>query len=255
MQRLVLTILVMGILILGITAPLVSAQDAPENPLLRLLHFIPDTVENRQEVRYGDFAAWYESWDVAPPESIEAIDSMDEFDRVYTLFIMPNQTLPAQALGTDEVMRGFRDYYGFDVFNVDRFLYAGFPTNDITVIEHSLDTSQISDALTALGYQTEPHEPDATLYSLRGDYEMDSVADMPTIGKMGLLNRILMRDGQLVITRATPVLDAAWAAEMGEAPSLADNPTYAAAAQAVAAFGETYGTPLGVALLPPDFFQ
>lgn len=221
------------------------AQDAAENPLLRLLRFVPDTPENRQYLIYGDAAAWHESWDIPRVDNLEQLDGLerDPRARAYWMNIMPRQTTPPDTFGVQYLLvDDMRSVYGFDLFNVDRFVQAGQPPNLISAIEYEFPRTQIADALLASGYTSEPLDDNLTLYSILSDYEIDG--SMETVktstGQLGGLNRIGLLDGQVVIAKATKIVTDALAARNGQIPSLADDPNYVAGITALsdAALGD-----------------
>jgi hypothetical protein len=223
---------------------------ALESPLLRLLRFVPDTPEYREYLTYGDAEAWHDSWNVPRLDNWDELENLGREPAAYWMFIMPRQTTPPESLGTQylrtEDQRGF---YGFDLFNLDRFISAGQPPNYVTAVEFSFDGTEIADALSAFGYEAEALDTGGTLYSILDDYEIDM--ESPThAGKLGNLNRIALLDGQMVIAKATDIVIDALLAQSGEVPSLADSPEYAAAVAALEgpALGET-GELVGVILV------
>jgi hypothetical protein len=213
--------------------PPTPAPPAPGNALLRLLRFVPDTPEYREYLTYGDAEAWHASWDIPRIDSWDELEALDREPAAYWMFIMPRQTTPPDTLGYEylhsEDQRGF---YGFDLFNLDRFLSAGNPPDRITVVEFSFDEAPVADALTASGYETEELETGGTLYSILDDYEV--ALDFPTrSGSLGNLNRIALLDGQMVIAKATDPVTNALLAQSGDLPSLADSAEYVAAVTAL----------------------
>lgn len=226
---------ILFIFLLFVVAPTV-AQDTVDNPLLRMLRFVPDTPENREYVTYGDAAAWYSSWDVPRIDSIAEIDGLERDPRAYWLNILPRQTTPPDALGLQFMMLDeMRGAYGFDLFNVDRYLQAGLPPDLVSVIEYSFPDSQIVDALIASGYSVETLNDEAALYSILDDYQLDVSMEMvkTRVGQLGNLNRIALLEGQMVIAKATANVTNAFAAHEGDIPSLADDPGYIAATSAL----------------------
>ncbi len=214
-----------------------SGQDsAPSEPLRRLLRFVPDTPEARQWLSYGDEAAWLQSWSVPRVDNVDQFNVLDRDPHAYWMTIMPYQTYPPEVLGAQYLMsEDQRYYYGFDLFNADRFLEAGQPPLKAVVIEYSFPSQQIADALTTTGYQAQDLDGGATLYSILEDNEMalgQNVA-LPRVGMTGGLNRIIVLDGQIIVGRATNVVEASLQAQQGAIPTLADDPVYAAAVQAL----------------------
>lgn len=214
----------------------VVAQETPENPLLRMLSFVPDTPENRQYLSYGDLAAWHQSWDVPRLDNLDDLEALPRDLRAYWMIVMPSQTIPPQVMGLQYVRTDdMRNVYGFDVFNVDRYLSAGQPPDMISVVEYSFPDEQIADALVGTGYESQSLADDVTLYSILDDYEIDVAREtIPTrVGQLGDLNRIALLDGQMLIAKATPNIEAALSANQGAISSLADDPAYVAAVTAL----------------------
>jgi hypothetical protein len=216
--------------------PALGSQEGQESPLLTLLRFVPDTPNDREMVTFGDVAAWDSSWGVPQVRSVDELNALPRDPKAYWMVIMGKQTAPPNNLGVQYLAQGdMRPYYGFDFFNVDRFIAAGAPPDDITVAEHNLDPAQIGAALTVSGYTAQTLDGGATLYSLFGDYEIPplSGSTVPRAGMTGALNRIALLDGQVIIARATADVTAALDAQSGTGASLADDPAYAAAVQAL----------------------
>jgi hypothetical protein len=204
-----------------------------ENAFLRLLRFVPDTPAYREYFTYGDAEAWHTSWDIPRIDNLDELDNMAREPRAYWMFIMSRQTTPPYSLGTQFLLaEDQRAFYGFDLFNLDRYVEAGSPPDQITVVEFSFDKAKIADALIASGYEAEPLETGGTLYSILGDYEL--ALEFPTrTGQMGNLNRIALLDGQMVIAKATANVTKVLEAQSGKLSSLADDPNYVAAATAL----------------------
>jgi len=216
--------------------PALGSQQGQESPLLTLLRFVPDTPNNRGMLTFGDVAAWDSSWGVPQIDTVDELNALPRDPKAYWMFIMGKQTAPPNDLGIQYLMQGdMRPYYGFDFFNVDRFISAGTPPDIITVVEHHLDPAQIGAALTASGYTAQSLDGGATLYSLFGDYDVPPLSDstIPHVGKLGALNRIALLDQQIIISRASANVTAALDAQSGTGASLADDPAYAAAVQAL----------------------
>ena len=98
-----------------------------DDHVLRLLRYMPDVPEVRESlVYYGDMAAWHASWNVPPIGSLAALDLLPRYPHAYWMFIMPNQTLPPEPLGIQYLlMDEMRSFYGFDIFDTDRFITGG----------------------------------------------------------------------------------------------------------------------------------
>jgi hypothetical protein len=226
----------LAIMLLLPALPALGSQPGQESPLLTLLRFVPDTPNDREMVTFGDVAAWDSSWGVPQVRSVDELNALPRDPKAYWMVIMGKQTAPPNNLGAQYVLQGdMRPYYGFDFFNVDRFIADGAPPDDFTVAEHNLDPAQIGAALTASGYTAQTLDGGATLYSLLGDYEIPPLTGgtVPRVGMTGALNRIALLGQQLIISRASANVTAALDAQSGAGTSLADDPAYAAAVQAL----------------------
>lgn len=217
----------------------------PDSALLRMLRFIPDKSDYRHWVSFGDAAAWHTSWDIPRLDDLDDLDALDRETRAYWMSILPSQTWPATAIGHQYLLTGDqRDFYGFDLFNLDRWIEAGQPPDTTTGVEFGFDGKQIGDALVDSGYDADELDG-GTLYSILDDYEISF--DLPTkVGQLGYLNRIALLKGQMVIARATDLVEDALDANSGNRRSLAENKEYRAAAlalqdKALSGYGELVG--------------
>ncbi|MBN1201961.1 MAG: hypothetical protein JXJ20_08915 [Anaerolineae bacterium] len=251
-------LLILLLVTLLITSPGAAYSDDGESPLLRLLRFIPNNPDARAYVTFGDMDAWHTSWNVPRPPILAAVDLLGRVPRSYWQFIMPRQTALAKVLGMDSLhLDEQRSFYGFDVLQMDRFIAAGWPPDEITVVEHSFDTAAAGEALIASGYEAEALDQGGTLYSILGDFEVNLDLDLPHVGRVGERNRIALLDGQMIIGRATTVIDLALSAQSGDSLSLADDPIYLSAVHALdnPAFdgmGELIGVIFMEGPIPPD---
>lgn len=206
---------------------------SPDAPLMRMLHFVPDTPEYREYLTFGDADAWHGSWNVPRVASFEQLEIFPQESRAYWLVVLPNQTTPPRSLHYEYLLTDdMRGSYGFDLFNLDRYMGAGTPPDWITILEFSFDGTQITDALTGSGYETQALETGGTLFSIRGDHEMD-IKSATASGRFGDYNRIALLDGQAVVAKATANVTNAIQAKDGERNSLAENPDYIAVATAL----------------------
>jgi len=235
--RVMIMILLAALLVvpLGTVHSRATAQDG-ESPLLRLLAAVPDTENTREWVQFGDVAAWYAAWNIPRVPSLQALDFLPPVPHAYVVLLMPKQIAPPDALGLDTLIQGDQPaFYGFDFFDTERFIAAAYPPEDVVVVEHRADAAEVGDVLVASGYEAETLAGDWTLYSILGDYETAMATDieMPFVGKLGQRNRIAIQGDRMIIGRATPPVSAALDVGSGGTPSLAGNPAFAAAAQAL----------------------
>ncbi len=209
-------------------------SDPGDSPVLRLLRFVPNTPENRSMILYGDPAAWYASWGIAPVTDQEELEGLDADTRAKLLFILPDQIVPPDVLGVQylftEPDQG--DFYGFDFFTTDRFLATSNPPDTLTVLEVNADPGQIAAALTTNGYSSQAVEP-GTLFSLNDDYEISLDFEGPPVGRLGALNRIALLDGTVLVARATDLIAGSLAVAGSEGASVADVPAYVSAVSAL----------------------
>lgn len=226
----------LSICCLALLALPASAQDDDANPLLNLLGYVPDTVDYREFLSYGDMALWVESWGIDRFESVQDIErrrNEDTIDWPATSFVMPRQTNAPQVAGLEYLITDqLRPYWGIDFLNIDRFVEAGNPPTVLTVLETSATDSAIAAALTAVDY-TESTLGDATLYSRNDDFGIDMAGDGPMLSRLGSLNRVALLDDVVIVGRATAIAESAVDAAAGDVATLADNATFRAGALAV----------------------
>ncbi len=217
-------------------APLRAQDDSPDNPLLRLLSYVPDAEVYREFISYGDLALWHERWGLERIQSVQDLEARsDREDPAVpaTLFVLTRQTGAPNALGISYLLsENLRGYLGLDILNADRFIEAGNPPGTLTVVE-SAASGAVPGALAESGY-SESALGEATLFSKGEDFEINlRDGDMPRTAQLAALNRVALLDDAVIIARATAVAEGAVAAGSGELPSLADNPVFAAGALAV----------------------
>jgi hypothetical protein len=201
--------------------------------LQQFLRYVPDTPENRKGTFFGDAAAWHASWNVPRIASIDALNELDDTPRADWLYILPSQTSPPECLDTQYLLSySLKDDFGFDFFDMDRYLYTGIPPAIPTIAEFRTSRQQIADALTAKGYSTQEMASGWTLYSLSEDYAINTQAKMHA-EQLGYLNRILLSDHVMIIGKATEVVSSALDAFNHKVASLADDPAYQASIQAL----------------------
>ena len=225
--------LLLGIIAL-LWAPVGAASgQGDDDALLDWLAFVPATPEYVENLVYfGDLDAWHASWDVPRVRTWAQVDFLDRESRTAWMFTMPRQLVPPETLGLQYLlMDEQRPFYGFDIFGVDRFIYAEARPDDVTIVEHRLDPVAIGEALVASGYEASDVDG-GTLYSILDDYEI-SLDQLPRVGQFGQLNRIALADNYLITGRATGPVTGALAAAQGETLSLADLPAWAAGAKAL----------------------
>lgn len=230
-----LTLLLVAVC-LPMALPAVAQDTASDNPLLELLGYVPDTETYREFINFGDLARWNAAWGLIRIGSVEQLELRSDLDDPAvpaTLFTMTYQTSAPQAVGPQYLMTDdLRGYLGVDLLNTDQFLEAGSPPDVLTVVTSSATDEAVSSALTGSGY-TESVLGNATLFSIRDDFEIDMQSDIPMVARLGSLNRVALVDDAVVIARASAITEDAIAAHAGEMPSLAEDPVFRAGALAV----------------------
>ena len=235
---------------LALTAAAIVAcgggEEAPQSAFYDLLRFVPDRPDYREYLTFGDAAAWHASWNIPRIDSMDQLFGLRPELYAYWIYVMPWQTTPPSYLLAETASEDQRGFYGFDLFNLDRYMVAEQPPEGIAIAGFSFDAKQIADALTSTGYQTETLKPVGTLYRIRDDYEIDVDSPIRT-GRLGDLNRILLLDDKIIMGKATAPVTAALDAYNDQIPSLADDAEYAALAQALddpalAGTGQLMGT-------------
>lgn len=218
---------------------------AATTPLLRLLGYVPNEPAYRDYLIFGNVAAWYAATNMERVEGVDAWQALDQPQRDQWAFDLPIQTLPPESLGIRYLLvEDMRAFYGFSFFDAERFVEAGMPPGNFTVVETSADPAQIDKALLATGYKT-TSIANGTLYSIREDNAID-LRSPTKVGQLGQLNRIALLDHTLVIGRATALVNQVVATAQGRGANLADDPIYHALAKALAApalmpFGQVVG--------------
>lgn len=222
--------------LLWCVVPVQAQDDTGDNPLLRLLAYVPDTETFREFMTYGDLAGWNAAWGFDRIGSVQALEARsDAADPAVpaTLFTMTRQTGAPNAVGPEYLFQeNLRDFLGIDLLNTDRFIEAGNPPETLTAIE-SADAGALPALLVASGY-AESTLGAATLFSRGEDYEINlRDGAVPRTGQLGQLNRVALLADTVIIARATAVAQSAVDAASGAVPSLAQNPVFRAGALAV----------------------
>jgi hypothetical protein len=146
--------------------------------LLQFLRYVADDPGNRKWTSFGDAAAWHSSWDVPRIASTAELDKLADSPHADWLYIMPAQTTIPESLDANYLFSySLKATYGFDIFDMDRYLFAGAPPKVVTLAEFRTDRQQIAAALTAKGYSSEAEAHDWVLYSLNEDYAVNVKAE------------------------------------------------------------------------------
>jgi hypothetical protein len=212
-----------------------AGSSKEQETVMQFLGYIPDKPEYRQWTSYGDSAAWYASWNVPRVYSLDEVNALDDTSWAYWMGMMLSQTYPPDCLDLNYILGpsySLRDEFGFDMFDMDRFIFAGSPPKVLSVMEFSIDRKRIEDALAEKGYTAKDYGDGWVLYSLGEDYKINSQAKT-NAERLGNLNRILLSDHFMIVGKATEVVEAGLEAHDKKAPTLAGNKTYSASVQAL----------------------
>src|SRR5215207_2424657 len=113
-----------GICALLLALPVLAQDETVDNHLLNMLRYVPDHVENRNWIQFGDLEAWYESWNIeriADRDTLLELSYASDTDYLAFAHVMPFQTLPPDTLGIQAFMAdNMRAIYGFDIFSAER---------------------------------------------------------------------------------------------------------------------------------------
>ena len=202
-----------------------------ESELLSLLAFVPDLPGYRSLLTYGDKVNWYKHWEVKDFGDKEQLFSQERAIQDLWKMRLPADTLFPPRLHVEYMITiPQREYFGFDIFSLDRYLYAGEGKDTITAAELGSAANGIDAALMNSGYQSEGLDGDCTLYSKYDDYEF-AQDEFQWSTKMGNdLNRVALCEKYVVAARATSLAENAVLAHHGEVESLAQRDEYIAAA-------------------------
>lgn len=225
-----------------------QTETQKENHLLRLLSYVPDAdLINLPLVYYGDIAAWHRSWGIPRIDNVEEWDNLDIHPRTYWEKILPRQAhQPGRFItGRFENQRGF---YGFDLFNTERFLFF----NGTALVELPSKTD-LHNTLLASGYETAPGNG-ATLYTLPDSPQPIMAGTYRAVPKLALSDEFPLLLTNEYANMSVDSITQALAARAGDVPSLALNPAYMSAALALEdEFFEEMGELTGAVLLPFHF--
>ena len=240
MKRLFAVVLI--VLLLAPALPThIPAHAADTPPLLALLATVPDQPENYADPatapRFVDYAALYRV------EGIADIRAMS-FDALVSLVPLPG-ILMRIAYGPEALSSLFgsinqmRDTVGFQwIADVNQSLEFGAPPHVGTVLGGTFDADAIGAALSARGFTptTFGGVPGWTRFEDGAINIRDHDVSDPFGGQLGSAARIaLLPDSMLANARFTAVTESIAQATLGDVPSLAENPAFAALADAITA--------------------
>jgi hypothetical protein len=252
---------------IGATSALPAiAQDGP-NGLTTALGSVPDAPDIRQGlVSWIDYGALLGSREgAAQPASMEALLAMlDAKDPAARLWVA---ALTGAASGSGRLLRylfqGGAEWpriVGFDFTDVRSELAFGQPPGDGIVLQGDFDPDRIDAALTARDFTSTEAGPftlwcrsDGCDKGLEQDLAHADPAD-PFGGELGRRQPLAVSESTMLSSAAIETVDAMLATTLDVRPSLADDDSYAAVAEALAGEGSLLQATLvpGTRLLAGD---
>ncbi len=172
--------------------------------------------------------AWYSAWGIPRPETFNQVMESEYKSELWT--VQSRQTAPPQLLVNYQIVEDEKDYYGFNLYSIDRHFQAGMGNDQITLIDLA-ESSSVVPALQAYGYESSSLGG-GTLFSFGEDNAMHP--DAPNAaGRFPFFNRIHLNADRLLIAPATEEIETALDAHTGKIASLADDRIFQAAAAAL----------------------
>lgn len=239
----------LALLLLWITIFPASAQDAEsESPLLRMLARIPDTPAARDSLTYVDYRALIAARPGAPlVEDWQAFESIMDRDGADADLLM------GALMGVQSGPAFFGRYFmeggamseivGFDPFTIARAAEYGQPPDTVTILEGNFDADAVIAAHEARGY-TVDESADLTLLCASDGCDTGNMMNLrdrnpanPFGGDLGRSQPVLLGESIVASSPSLDALNGAVSAIAGDKDSLADNPDYRAAAEALAGHG------------------
>ncbi|MFQ3536274.1 MAG: hypothetical protein SNJ58_10390 [Aggregatilineales bacterium] len=199
-------------------APPAQAQNGALSNLLRQ---VPDNAESRSIIWFGSPGALKRTLNVQVT-SREALDRLPLTQRATYLSEIGRLVYFSEQSGLARAPEWLATF-GIDSFAIEQELTVGQPPSQIAVLEGAFDVNGISAALQNVGYQAQTVSG-VPIFAI-GD---DNRAPSGIVGSLAAdkLNRIALAPNRIVTAASSSTL----AAALSPAPSLAENPIYAALA-------------------------
>lgn len=221
---------------------------APGIALIDALSRVPDVPDVRQQlVSYVDYRQVETTRPgAAQPSSYAELEALRASEDVATA--LWNAAYMGIASGSSDLLRwlfagagSWPTLLGFDFFDVDREIFFGSPPGDGLALLGRFDPDAVARAFAARDYTaTEVRErtllcgPGGCDSGLQLDLERRDPGN-PFGGQLGRLEPLAVSTSDLLSSASGDTVRAMLAAADGTAPSLASDPAYRAAAEAVAA--------------------
>ncbi|MEO8393708.1 MAG: hypothetical protein ABI700_12025 [Chloroflexota bacterium] len=245
MRKWVLLIVVM--LAFG-TAPTFAQTTENESPLLRMLARIPDTSAAREYFSYIDYRAL-----VAARPGVPEISSWEQFNTLIKSKSEESRLVLATLYGVQSGPSFFSQYLmlseampkvvGFDDFTIERAVEFGNPPEQGDVLEGDFDAQAITDAHAQRDYLSSALNgltllcPTAGCDSGMRQNLLQRDEANPFGGNLGRSQPVLVGDRLVASSPSIFTVNAIAGAIADPSTSLADQPDFVAAAEAITASG------------------
>jgi hypothetical protein len=210
------------LVLIGILCAVWSAPAQAQSSALRdLLRQAPDNAASRTIIWFGSLGALKRALNVQV-ESREALDRLSLTQRATYLSEVGRLVYFSEQSGLARAPE-WLSTFGINSFAIERELVIGKAPDQVAILEGAFDANSISGALQSLGYQAQAING-TSIFAL-GD---DNRAPAGAVGSLAAdkMNRLALLPNRLIAAASTANLTAA----LAPAPSLADDPIYAALA-------------------------
>ncbi len=168
---------------------------------------------------YANIAAQLNAVGVEPRSGADE-DGLDDWIPVISGLALPS------SLGQHALNEQWRETFGFDVFQVDQTLQLGQPPDIVTMLRGNFDETELRAAWARNGYKDVDVEG-TVVASLAPGPEIDFNSPVGRLAFGSMNNAVLLADGTLVFGANLDRIEAILAVEAGDAPSLAEDPSFA----------------------------
>lgn len=229
-----------------------SAQD-DDNPLLDMLARVPNSTAAREWLTYIDYDAVISARPGAP-----LVQSWEEFEtlsasngdeiKLYMNALGAVRSGPAFFARYFQQSSEMPEVAGISLFDIQRGIEYGQPPGQVVILEGDFDSDAIIAAHEARGY-TQINEGDFTLLCPAAGCDTGAQSNLanrntanPFGGDLGRSQPVLLGNGLVASSTDDQALNTVAAAIAAEAKTLADQPDYRAAAEAVNSVGKVLQT-------------
>lgn len=235
--------LVLLFCVIGTGTTLAQSDETP--PLVDMLALIPDDAAVNENFSFVDYravtAAREGAATITSAEEFEALNADESLERdLFWAAYFGIRSGPSDFLSNLRVVaEGMLEVTGIDPFSIEQALTYGSPPGMVDVYAGEFNQAQIAALHSLRGFSQNTTEGGLTLWC--GNEECDgmqmNIADRnpanPFGGNLGRQQSLLVGDDVVASSASTARLEQMAAAIAGNSPTLADNPDFAAAAEAI----------------------